>query len=168
MFLLQYPFTIHAIPGTNYVLILGEQSLNSYQQSQYVDTITSHLCKQNKTTSNSHSKSNTNNPLEANATCATSITSSLGNNIAQKKYYFVADAYIIQYVTDTAANHIILNDVHYITYIVSTSNKIKGIGGNCVRVVGTGKLRLPLKSDNCRTSIVSNLDSIYVPRSPYN
>ena len=106
--------------------------------------------------------------LEAHTSTGSTPTSSLRNNLPQDPYCFTADTDSIHYAIDTPASRIIVNDANHITDLVPTSNKIKGIGGNSVRIAGTGKLFLPLKSDDGTVTIISNLDAVYVPSSPYN
>ena len=65
-------------------------------------------------------------------------------------------------------NCIIVNDDNYITDLVPTRNKIKGIGVDSMGTAGTGKLCLPLKSDKGIVIIIPDIDAVYVPSSPYN
>ena len=51
------------------------------------------------------------------------------------------------YIVDTGSNRIIVNGVKYLSGLIPTSDKVKGIGSNYVQIVGVGKLSLQLKSD---------------------
>ena len=97
-----------------------------------------------------------------------SNSTTLRNNLPQETYCYIVDTDSIQYAIDTGDNFIIVNDAKLIIDLIPTTDKIKGIGSNCVRIVGTGKLRLPLKSDDGEINIVSKLDAVYVPSSSYN
>ena len=46
--------------------------------------------------------------------------------------------------------------------------QIKGIGVECVQISGTRNLSLQLKCDNGDVDIITHLNSVYVPLSPYN
>ena len=61
-----------------------------------------------------------------------------------------------------------MNDAQLLHNLIATSNKIKGIRGKCVRIAGVGKLSLPLRSNNGDIDIITDLDAVYVPSSPYN
>ena len=63
---------------------------------------------------------------------------------------------------------VIVNDARHLHNLVPASDKIKGIGGKCVRIAGIRNLILPLKSDNGTLDVVSNLHTLCVPSSPYN
>ena len=76
--------------------------------------------------------------------------------------------YSVKYSINAATSCIIVNDACYVTDIVPTSDNIKSIGSNCVQLLGTSKLRLPLNLDDGRAFVISNCDDVYVPSSPYN
>ena len=163
--ILTHQTTVHALPGTNHVLVSGEQSLNTNRQIQYVNTVMSTLA-HDSTTDTNHQ--HTDPPPEAHPSIGSKLSSALKNNLPQVLYCFIADTDSILYAIDTAANRIIVNNANYITELVPTTNKIKGIGGNCVRIAGTGKLCLPLKSDDGTVTIIPDIDAVYVPSSPCN
>ena len=49
-----------------------------------------------------------------------------------------------------------------------SADKIKGIGGSPIQVIGDEKLNLTLKFDGGQVSQIHNLDAVLVPSSPYN
>ena len=90
------------------------------------------------------------------------------NGLSQQPYCFIADTDSVSYVMDTGANRIIVNDVKHLKGLIPSNDKVKGIGGSCVRIAGSGKLSLPLKSDDGKTTIIRKLNAVYVPTSPFN
>ena len=162
LFLSNFSSTVHAIPGINHVLISGEQLFGTHWQTTYVNTIISSLNKKHT------QELPTALPSENHPSNATSTTSYLKNSLRQEPYYFIVDTGSVQCAIDTAVNRIIVKDDQYITNIVTNSDNIKIIGGKSVRISGTGKLYVSLKSDDKNTSIVSDLDAVYVPSSLYN
>ena len=88
--------------------------------------------------------------------------------LTQEPYCFVVDTDSIPYIIDTGANRIIVNNARHLRNLVATSDKIKGIGGKCVRIAGVGTLSLPLRSDDGNIDVILGLNEVYVPSSPYN
>ena len=117
---------VHAFPGTNHVLISGEQSLDSNRHRQCINTIMYNLAH------DSIDDQCTDPSPEAHTSTGLMPTSSLRNNLPQDPYCFIADTDSIHYAIDTAANSIIVNDVNHITDLILTSNRIKEIGINSV------------------------------------
>ena len=152
--------SVHAVPGTNHVLFKGHTSLDKTRQHKYVDTIINKLEKDN----NIITKSASNTISEAAALPSPLST----RGLQQEPYCFVVDTDSIPYIIDTGANRIIVNDARHLQDLVATSDKIKGIGGKCVRIAGVGKLSLPLTSDDGSIDVISGLNAVYVPSSPYN
>ena len=154
--------SVHAIPGTNHVLLKGHSSLDKTRQHKYVDTIINKLEHDHNNTINNIPISNT---ISEAATQPSPLST---RGLQQEPYCFVVDTDSIPYIIDTGANRIIVNDARHLQNLVATSDKIKGIGGKCVRIAGVGTLSLPLRSDDGNTDIISGLNAVYVPSSPYN
>ena len=68
----------------------------------------------------------------------------------------------------TGANKIVINDARLLHNLIHASEKIKGITGKCMCIAGTGKIMLPLKSENGTINVVKDLDATFVPSFPYN
>ena len=153
---------MHAVPGTNHVLFKGHTSLDKTRQHKYVDTIITKL-------KNDHNNTNTNIPTSNTTSEAAALPSpSSMRGLQQEPYCFVVDTDSIPYIIDTGANRIIVNDARHLQNLVATSDKIKGIGGKCVRIAGVGTLSLSLRSDDGNIDVISGLNAVYVPSSPYN
>ena len=80
----------------------------------------------------------------------------------------MVDTDSIPFMIDTGSNRIIVDNPKYLTNLIPSSNKFKGVGGNCVIISGTGKFSLPLQSDNNTVDDVIDLQAVYVPSYPYN
>ena len=152
--------SIHAMPGTNHSIVKGRASLDITRQRKYIKTIVDKVSNDSDISSSSSSSAN------IPPTSQSSSSPSIGTGT--EPFCFVVDTDSVPYVIDTGANRIIVNDAKYLHKLVPTSDKIKGIGGKCIRIAGTGILTLPLRSDNGNLDMVSNLQAVYVPSCPYN
>ena len=151
--------SIHAMPGTNHSIIKGQASLDIARQQKYIKTIIDKISNDSNISSSS---SSTNIPPPSQSPSSASV------GTRTEPFCFIVDTDSVPYVIDTGANRIIVNDARYLRNLVPTSDKIKGIGGKCIRIAGTGILKLPLRSDNGHLDMVSNLQAVYVPSCPYN
>ena len=157
----------HAIPGTNHVLVKGDTSSDKTREQNYVNAIFESL--DDNRSSGTISKST---PATTETTSTPTVGSVLKKaaitDIRTEPYCFLADIDSVSYVLDTGANRIIVNDARLLHDLRPTSDKIKGVGGRCVRIAGTGRLILPLKTSNNKLNLVSDLHAVYVPSCPYN
>ena len=88
--------------------------------------------------------------------------------LRQDAFCFVVDTDSVPFVLDTGANRIIVNDAKLLQNLQTSTAKVKGIEGKCVRIAGTGTISLPLRSDDGHINMVPNLHAVYVPSCPYN
>ena len=102
------------------------------------------------------------------STVRPSLIESVNTTICTDLYYFIVDTDSVPYVLDNGANRIIVNDIRSLHDLKPTSDKIKGVGGKCVRIAGIGCLTLPLKTSNNKLNLLSNLYAAYVLSCPYN
>ena len=54
------------------------------------------------------------------------------NRLPQESYCFIVDIDIIPFVINTGTNRIVVNDEKLLHKLITTSDKIKGIGGKCM------------------------------------
>ena len=97
-----------------------------------------------------------------------SIHESPSSILRQEPICFIDNTGSITYTIDTAANRIVVTEVGILTNLKISKSKIKGMGGKGIKIAGTGKLVLPLKSDSGDLDVISNLDAVFVPSCPYN
>ena len=161
--------TIHAIPGTSYAVIDGEQSLDNTTQLRLANNIVHQLAPPNAPMSPDSTPSPPSyTPPYAFVTSNDDLNITGPPPLRQEPICFVADTDSVEYVVDLAANRIVLNDSSLMTDLKITSATIKGIGGKGVPISGIGKFALPLRSDDGSFTTISNLDAVFVPSSPYN
>ena len=138
----------YAIPGSNFAILTGEASRDTTRQMGHVQT--------------------------AIEQCADGIPIALAGNSPKKEkqinngpHCLVADTDSIDFVLDTGANRIIVNDMKLLTDFSLSKGTVKGINGDAVSTSGKGKLQMPLKSNE---GYVDNLhvEAIFVSTSPYN
>ena len=161
--------TAHAIPGTNHILINGEGSNDFTRQTKYVKTIidtvnASHTTPSFLSSDLDNATANNALPIVEPSKSPTTPSTSL----RQHPYSFIVDTDSVPYIIDTGANRIIVNDAKLLKQLNTTSDKIKGIGGKCIRIAGIGNIDLPLKSDNDLVDTLFDLPAVYVPSCPYN
>jgi hypothetical protein len=145
---------VYAIPGTNHALIPGGSSLDRHQQHNYVDTMVNSAVAAN---------SDPDEPIALDG-----IASAPDSKLKNLPYCFVADTDSVAYVLDTGANRLIINNAKLFAKFTASNGRVKGIGGDPVQILGTGSVRIPLKSDDGKVDYVSFDDAVYVPTSPYN
>jgi hypothetical protein len=83
-------------------------------------------------------------------------------------YCFVANTDSVAYVLDTGANRLIINNAKLFAKFTARNGRVKGIGGDPLQILGTGSVRIPLKSDDGKVDYVFFDDAVYVRTSPYN
>ena len=88
--------------------------------------------------------------------------------IRQDPIYFIADTDSRFYIIDTGASRVIVNDATLLKDIKISPSRVKEIGGTKVRISGTGKLTLLLKSDDGQLNLLPNVNAVLLPSSPYN
>jgi hypothetical protein len=96
------------------------------------------------------------------------ITSAPDAKLKNLPYCFIADTDSVTYVLDTGANRLIINNAKLFAKFAASNGRVKGIGGDPVQILGTGSVRIPLKSGDGKVDHVSFDDAVYVPTSPYN
>lgn len=143
----------------NHLMIKGDSSTDTFKQQQYIQTIIDGINNQSENTIPTF----TSGPVH----CLSQDNVDT-SNLNQTPYCFITDTDSIPYVIDTGANRIIVNDIKLLHNITATSDKVKGIGGKCVRITSIGKLSLALHAENGITDTVNDLDTVCVPSSPYN
>ena len=152
-FIFQLPTTIYAIPGTNYSIVKGDPSRDTSRQLKYAKTVIDQTLSSNS--------------IDIYPSIPT-IPKAPPPGIRNDPICFIADTDSVNYIIDTGANRIILNDCSLISNLQITRDKIKGIGGKGIQMSGTGTHKLGLKSDNGHYDIIPNLPVVYVPSCPYN
>ena len=55
----------------------------------------------------------------------------------------------------------VVNDAWLLTNLKISASAIKGIGGKTITIAGTGKLALPLRSDDGNLDLISELDTVW-------
>jgi hypothetical protein len=121
---------VHALPGTNHVIISDDASLDQARQHAYVDTIvdatvTHHLDRDD--------------PIAIGMPAAQRPDEKLRH----LPYCFVADTDSVEYIIDTGANRIIINNAKLFTSFRAIESSVKGIGGTAVKANGTGTMTEP-------------------------
>ena len=81
---------------------------------------------------------------DATMNIISSSTPSERNNLRQQPYCYIADCDSIPFVMNIDANKIIINDTKQANDLTPTSDKVKGVKGQCTRTSGTCKTNLPL------------------------
>jgi len=81
---------------------------------------------------------------------------------------FVVDTDSSEFLLDTGANRVIVNDKTLLTHFALNRQSVKGIGGSPVISGGTGTLSLPLTSDQGHKETVVFENAIYCRTSPFN
>ena len=155
---------VYSMPGTNHVFVEGHRSNDIGRQNKYIKTIVDGFHRHSKDTF----ASDTTDDNNKDGNTLRNTTSSHENNINMQPFCFIADTDSIPFVIDTGANRIIVNDAKLLTNISPSRDKVKGVGGNCIRVSATGKLSLPLRSDADNVDVIADLEAVHVPSCPYN
>ena len=158
LFLFKQSQAVHIVQGTSYALVKGDQSLDISRQQKYVNSLIDQLDTIN-------SEENQNLALVTTQSVPKSTPTSL---LRQDPVSFIADTDSVLYIIDTGANRIVVNDARLLTNLKISSSAIKGIGGKTINIAATGKLALPLRSDDGTLDLVSDLDAVLVPSCPYN
>ena len=147
--------TIYSLPGANHALISGSiPSLDATRQQKYIQTIVQ------RTTELKFSSSN--HPI------ALSADTTPDDSLPMLPFCFIADTDSFPFVLDSGANRFIVNDATLFQTFAQQSGRVKGIGGKTVPLLGVGKIRLPLKSDDGTIDTIIIEDAVYIPTSPYN
>ena len=90
------------------------------------------------------------------------------NGLRSTPYLFVADTDSVPYLIDTAANRVIVNNIKLLSNFKATRGGVQVVGATSVSIHGIGYLSLPLRSDAGAIDYVCILDTLYVPRPPFN
>ena len=81
---------------------------------------------------------------------------------------FMVDTDSVEYVLDTDANRVIVNNARLIYGYRSATAQVKGIDGEPTTATGAGFINLPLKSDDGQILIIPKIPVMHVPSCPYN
>ena len=154
--------TIYAIPGTNHLLVEGQKSLDNAKQQHYTKVMMNKI-RENQTNDISHQPLNICTNGDVNQHLPTP------DHYNNEPYCFVADTDSQQYIIDTGANRVIVNDPSLLANFRASGGGVKGIGGTPVQIRGHGDLTLTIVSDSGKESHKTTfLNAVYVPSSPYN
>jgi hypothetical protein len=159
LFLSLQASNVYAIPGTPHALVHG-RSLDNARQESLIRTLIS-----NSTRSAATSGTGPGQPVVAAAT-----SSGPDEGIPTEPFCFVVDTDARQFMMDTGANRVIVNDPSMLKGFEPMQANIKGIGGKSNAIQGVGTYGLPLQF-NCGTKYIVEFDdteAVYVPTSPYN
>lgn len=115
----------------------------------------------NDNTNTNTCPSNINNSACVGSSTKSDTVTSTHSHLRQEPFCFIVDTDSVRFVIDTGTNRKLLHNLKL------TSDKIKGIGGKCVRITGTGDLTLPLRSDTDDLDVVTKLHAAFVPSCPY-
>ena len=147
--------TVYSLPGANHALISGcKPSLDATRQQNYIRTIIK------RTTESKYGSDH--------QTIVQSADAALDDHLPTRPFCFIADTDSFPFVLDSGANRFIINDATLFHTFVKQSGRVKGIGGKTVPLVGTGTIRLPLKSNSGIVDTITITDAMYIPTSPYN
>jgi hypothetical protein len=147
--------TVHSLPGTNYAIISDSTSLDKTRQHQYVDTVIQQAV---------GSALNPGTPTAM----PSDTTRASHESILSLPFCFVADTNSFPFVLDSGANRFIVNDATLFRSFNKQDGLVKGIGGKSVPLIGTGTIKLPLKSDDGAVNLITITDAVYIPTSPFN
>jgi hypothetical protein len=147
----------YALPGsTNHVIISGESSLDQARQHTYVNTIVDAAV------------SNHPDADEIIATTVDGVTPPESNvGLQYLPYCFIADTDSVEYIIDTGANRIIINNRKLFVKSRTIASSVKGIGGNAVKATAVGDIHVPLKSNDGVVDYIT-VKAVYVPSYPFN
>ena len=106
-------------------LIQGQKSLEAVRQQQDVHSIIAN--------DNQASKAANKSSITALPASSTPLSSLRTDHVK-----FIADTNRIQYIIDTSANRIVVNDANLLSDITISNTAIKGVGGTNVRITGKG------------------------------
>jgi hypothetical protein len=152
-FLFIAPTTVYSLPGTQHALV-PEASLNSLRQTALRQTVVSNA------TFEADGIAMSTDSVAANASAS---------DLPQEPFCFIANTDSSQYLVDTGANRVILNDAKLFEKDFSPiQGDVKGVGGNPVPIKGHGTHKIELISDNGLRDTIVIADAVYVPSSPYN
>lgn len=149
--------TVHSLPGGKYAFISGRTSLDKTRQEGYIRTVIQQAVDSVPSPNDTAPHAM---PTDANVP--------LDDPIASRPFCFVADTDSFPFVLDSGANRFIVNDATLFRTFEKQNGHVKGIGGKTVPLIGTGTIRLPLKSDDGAIDSILIKDAVYIPTSPFN
>jgi hypothetical protein len=82
-------------------------------------------------------------------------------------YCFIADTDSVEYIIDTGANRIIINNRKLFVKSQTIASSVKGIGENAVKATAVGDIRVPLKSNDDVVDYIT-VKAVYVPSCTFN
>jgi hypothetical protein len=126
----------YAIPGINHIIVSGESSLDQARQHAYVNTIVDAAAVSNSP--------NMDNIITTTIDGVTPPEPNVG--LRYLPYCFIADTDSVEYIIDTGANRIIINNRKLFVKSQTIASSVKGIAGNAVKATAVGDIRVPLKS----------------------
>jgi hypothetical protein len=147
--------TVHSLPGTNYAITSDRLSLDNARQHRYVDTIIRQAVDSARTTG-------------APSAMSSEANSLLDQSVLSLPFCFVADTDSFPFVLDSGANRFIVNNATLFRSFNKQDGLVKGIGGKSVPLIGTGTIKLPLKSEDGAINSITIKDAVYIPTSPFN
>ena len=144
---------------TDVSVFLYSYSRHISYQLKYAKTIIQQLDTANPPSSTSDPSSIVDNP---------STTPHKPSSLRSDPIAFIYDTDSVEYVVDSAANRLIINDSRFITNMKITSAKIKGVDSCSTKTYGTIQHHLTLTSDAGYVDLLNGIGAIYVLSPPYN
>ena len=142
---------VYALPGTTHALV-PQTSLDITRQDQLIRTSIEAVTGVNHNTSTTVDR-----PEPAP-----------NEDLSNEPFCFIADTDSAEWLVDTGANRFIVNRKELLRDFRSVKGGIKGIGGASTKILGVGKLQLPLPGSKDGSIPDLTVDAVYVPTCPFN